>query len=466
MPRTPWALPVISALLLSAGLTAPHANAAKASSATEAYIVAAGESLENKMPAPEFLVLPNNWEEGVRTAAQLTDRDHREYAACLMLSQDQRFVMSSLIQGSKQSVESGAVMASCEGIVLGTVHTHPKIGSEGDSFYFPVPSDKDFALFLVSSAPTAVVVSGDSICVMLKGRGSLGQTASHLIDYGTRVFQAHLDSSIKAPMESYYGLAQEAEVLGTNLYCGSIGAKLPRIRPKKLKSAEGPFLLAAKAFLIALHNSPGSSSAKPTFTFTPERDIEFLEYLKTVLNSTAHAQAVKQSNEQLYESVLLNAPDRVEDIGFGPNGFAYPDDRLHVDTIQFACATKKNGADYLCTLYQVKGGNQASPLNRIIAQYDSETNTSLSVVALGNDHYRATITAGHGVTTQSAPWEFVKGIWALNGKGKFTTKDWTIEGTYAEGAMVGASVLTKTNGEVYRMIFKGDGTSEVTARLK
>lgn len=466
MPRISWTPPVVIALMLSAALTASQVSAATAFSNTEAYIVAAGESLDNKKPIPEYLVLPVSWEEGFHTAARLTDRDHREYAACLTLSQDQRFEMSSLIQGTKQSVESGAAMANCNGMVLGTIHTHPKVESEANSFYFPVPSDKDFAHFLVSSAPTAVVVSGDGICVMLKRRGQTAQTGSHQIDYGIRVFQAHLDPSIKAPMESYYGLAQEADALGTNLYCGSIGAKLPRVLPRKLKPAEGPFLLAAKAFLIALNRTPGSNTAKPAFTFTPERDAEFLEYLKSAMNASDQRRIIKQSNEKLYGAVLRNASNNAEDIGFGPNGFAYPDDRLHVDTIQFACATKKNGTDYLCTLYEVKGQNQASPLNRIIAQYDSESNTSLNVETLGDDHYRATITAGHGLTTQSAPWKYVNGIWSLNGKGKFTTRDWTIEGTFAEGAMLGASLLTRTNGEVYRMVFKGDGTSEVTERLK
>ncbi|MDF9778770.1 hypothetical protein [Pseudomonas baetica] len=453
-------------LMLVVLITPSFASAAITLSDAEVTFAALSGTLQAQQPAPEYLVLPKSWEEGFRTAAQLTDRDHREYAACLMHSHDQRFEMSSLIQGTKHSVESGAVMASCNGVVVGTFHTHPRIEAETNSFYFPVPSDKDFAHFVVSSVPTAVVVSGDSVCVMVKGRGHLGQPASHQIDYGTRVFQANLDSSIKAPMASYYGLAQEAEALGAHLYCGDVGGKLPRILPRQLKPADGPFILAAKAFLIALNRTPGSTTPKPTFTFTPERDAEFLEYLKTAMNVRAQARVITQSDEKLYETVLLYAPDNVEDIGFGPNGFAYPDDRLYVDTIQFACASKKNGADYLCTLYQVKGTNQASPLNRIIAQYDSESNTSLNVEALGNDNYRATITAGHGLTTQSAPWKYVNGIWSLNGSGKFTTKDWTIEGTYAEGAMLGASVLTRTNGEVYRMVFRGDGTSEVTERLK
>jgi hypothetical protein len=341
MPRIQWTPPVVIAVMLSTSLAASNANAATTFSGTEAYIVGAGDSLENKKPVPEYLVLPKSWEEGFRTAPQLTDRDNREYAACLMLSQDQRFEMSSLIQGRKQSVESGAVMSSCKGMVVGTIHTHPKIEAEANAFYFPVPSDRDFAQFLVSSAPTAVVVSGDSFCVMVKGRGHLDQTASHQIDYGPRVFQAYLDSSIKAPMASYYGLAQEAEALGANLYCGNIGGKLPRILPRRLKSADGPFLLAAKAFLIALNRTPGSNTARPTFSFTPERDAEFLKYLKATINARAPTRGIEQSNEKLYEAVLLYAPDNVEDIGFGPNGFAYPDDRLHVDTIQFACATKK-----------------------------------------------------------------------------------------------------------------------------
>lgn len=461
-----WKLRAAQVLLLAISITARNTSAAITLSDTESYITGVGESLQIKKPAPEYLELPKDWDEGFRKAAQMTDRDHREYAACLMLSQSLQFEMTPLIQGEKQSVESGAVMENCDGMIVGTIHTHIKIEAPNASFYFPVPSDKDFAHFLVSSNPSAVVVSGDSICVMVKGRGHLNETASHQIDYGTRVFQAHLDSSIKTPMASYYGLAQEAEALGTNLYCGTIGGKLPRILPRKLKPADGAFLLAAKAFLIALNRTPGSSIPKPTFTFTPERDAAFLVYLKTAMDARVLARVIQKSNETLYEAVLLHTPENVEDIGFGPVGFTYPDDRLHENTIQFACATKKNGADYLCSLYEVKGTNQASPENRMIAQYDSETNTSLNVEKVGNDRYRATVNVAHGRTIQSAPWKYVNGMWALNGSGRYTTKDWTIEGTFTQGEMVGPCLLTKTNGEVYRMVFKADGTSEVTERLK
>jgi hypothetical protein len=461
-----WKWLVVHSLLITATFAIPPALGGIALTDTEAYITGIGESVNPKKPAPDYLELPSSWDEGFRLAARLTERDQREYAACLMLSEALRFEMTPLLKGNKLSVESGTTLEQCDGLVIGTIHTHSKFADARTSFYFPVPSDKDFAHFLINDHPAAVVVSGNGICVMVKGHARFQETATHQVGYGVRVFQAHLDPSIKSPAGSYVALAQEAATRGTNLYCGVIGARLNRVLPKTLKQVEGPFILAAKGYLIARARSPGHELPMPTFSFTPERDKAVLDYLKKNLQIDARTGQLKASSEKLYEAVLLSRPDDVEAIGFGPIGFAYPDERLNPNTIQLGCDSKANGEEYQCSLYEVRKEGQPPGDNALIAQYASESKTSVSIEQLGRNQYRATLTTDKGSTVLIGPWTYRNEKWALNGQGKYITADWTIEGTYTDGDLLGPCVLTKPNGEVYRMVFNADGSTKVTERVK
>lgn len=457
---------VVESFLLSSVLVVTPAFGGLALTESEAYLTGLGESLKLKKGPPTSLELPKSWDEGFHLAARLTERDQREYVACLMLSPDLRFEMTPLIKGDKLSAESGSSLAKCNGLVIGTVHTHVKFVAPPTAFFFPVPSDKDFAHFLVNDSPAAVVVSGNEICVMVKGHAHFDESATHQVSYGLRVFQAHLDPSIKFPMGSYYGLAQEAAGRGTGLYCGEIGAKLNRIMPRKLKPADGPFILAAKGYLIARARAPGHELPKPTFSFTPERDKAFLDYLKKNLQIDARSGQLKVSGEKLYEAVLLSRPIEVESIGFGPIGFAYPDERLNANTIQLGCDPKNNGEDYQCSLYEVRRDDPDPAANALIAQYASESKASVTVEQLGNRQYRATLTSGQGGAVLVGPWTNKNGNWSLNGKGKYLTSAWSIEGTFVDGDMLGPCVLTKPNGEVYRLLFSEDGSSKIIERVK
>jgi hypothetical protein len=102
----------------------------------------------------------------------------------------------------------------------------------------------------------------------------------------------------------------------------------------------------------------------------------------------------------------------------------------------------------------------------LIAQYASESKTSVSIEQLGRNQYRATLTTDKGSTVLIGPWTYRNEKWALNGQGKYITADWTIEGTYTDGDLLGPCVLTKPNGEVYRMVFNADGSTKVTERVK
>jgi hypothetical protein len=184
-----------------------------------------------------------------------------------------------------------------------------------------------------------------------------------------------------------------------------------------------------------------------------------------VLASDVRAKVLKGTNEELYNAVLMSFPSDVENIGFGPIGFAYPDERLNAISTQFACDPEKAGAEFLCSLYEVRK-SALQEMAVLVAQYESESRSSLLVEKLPDNRHLATLNVGQGRTILTGNWAPLNGQWALNGPGKYITKDWTIDGTFTAGEMIGPCVLTTKKGEIYRMAFTAGGASEITERLK
>ncbi len=470
-------------LMAIALLVSPDVNAAESVKLTSEAILSGIGPYSEDMVWPGSIVLPPAWRTGFKSIASIQRSMGREQGACLSASTNfkkpdtdaayfqaylklraerarmsetdylrEEAMLRERIEGSwpasgsasltwqvgspqagnEKSVTTELNIATCEGNLVGLVHTHP------GRFSLPSKSDVANLLFAKGKKVSVVVSAEEATCVMVRGflapiefhsknfnfgpfvsRESSNsfefQNAFHIhnlsITYRNALSSTNANSTLPT-----FALDNQVEVMsrldatalhefGGALYCGQIDGSLPRVMPYDTTelfndgdSDQHALILAVKAMLIIMHRIEEEWLPQPTFPFTPTVDSGLLSYMRALPQAPTparehiaerlrvRAQKIVSNADlkAIFREVLALSDENRPDPAGG--GFFMPDDRFSAPRTSlrfvYACMQKDRGKDFSCGITDIKKGGRS----RYVAEYSGDRATgSTTAVHAFND---------------------------------------------------------------------------------